>query len=46
MVLKIYRPGEKIIGKCEIFNINKKRFEAVNINNKEKIENSIKLNLK
>jgi len=46
VILKIYRPGEKIIGKCEIFNINKKRFEAVNINNKEKIKNSIKLNLK
>ena len=46
VVLKIYRPGEKIIGKCEIFNINNKRFEAVNINNKEKIKNSLKLNLK
>ena len=46
VILKIYRPGEKIIGKCEIFNINKKRFVAININNKEKIENSIKLNLK
>lgn len=46
VILKIYRPGEKIIGKCEIFNINKKRFEAVNINNKVKITNSLNLNLK
>ena len=44
--LKVYRPNEKIIGKCQIYSQYSRNFEEINISSRKNILQRIKNNLK